>query len=133
MTDAHLDPQSVEALADAWVEADAALPHDRPVARAPLVELMSHALRAAHRRITDVLSVARDDKIARGRGPLRVRYAVTTLSAARHLCAAPWREQVRLPLQAYKSLQQHTNEVAPLSLAPRLQVSHPNTRCILWR
>ena len=67
---------TVDTLSNRLMEAEVTFPREAPPAKAKLVDLIKHSLKAAFDRITTLLTDARADKAARG-GTFIVHYVLT--------------------------------------------------------
>ena len=68
---------TVDSLGDRLMEADVTFPYGAAPAKAKLVSLIAHSLRASLERITEMTAGARTDKAARGGGLLIMHYVIT--------------------------------------------------------
>ena len=107
------------------MEADVTFPYGAAPAKAKLVSLIAHSLRASLDRITEMTAGARTDKAARGGGPLIMHYVITVPAGWDELAKAVMRraaEQAGLAMLLLKP----TYLVIRINVSS--QASRPHTR-----
>ena len=105
---------TVDLLSNRLMAAVVTFPHGAPPAKAKLVDLMMHTLKAAYDQITAMLVKAQEDKAARG-GTLIVHYVLTV--------PADWDELAKGVMRRAAELAGELEAVAPAHLDHSLNLS----------